>query len=72
MKKAEVSQLLIYRELKAEQDEVLKHKWIESEKLGYDIGMDRARFEWITKFKSGWRRSRGWRQRSELTPKAEP
>jgi len=28
----------LYREFQAEREEILKHKWIESEKAGRDIG----------------------------------
>ena len=28
----------LYREFQAEREEILKHKWIESEKAGYEIG----------------------------------
>lgn len=33
-----------YLNLKAEKDEIDRHKWIESEKAGYDIGFDRVPF----------------------------
>lgn len=36
---------LLYREFKAKEEEILKHKWLESEKAGYDIGSNRARFD---------------------------
>ena len=42
----------------AEREEILKHKWIESEKAGYDIGFERALTDWIIKHRSKWRRSR--------------
>ena len=45
----------LYREFLAERDEILKHKWIESEKQGQDIGFDRALFDWIRKHRSAWR-----------------
>ena len=32
----------LYKEFLAERDEIMKHKWIESEKAGYDIGFERA------------------------------
>jgi hypothetical protein len=48
----------LYREFQAERDEILKHKWIESEKAGYDIGFERALTDWITKHRSKWRKSR--------------
>jgi len=35
-------------------NEILKHKWIESEKAGKDIGFEQALIDWITKHRIGW------------------
>jgi hypothetical protein len=48
----------LYREFQAEREEILKHKWIESEKAGYDIGFERALTDWIMKHRSTWRKTR--------------
>ena len=48
----------LYREFQAEREEILKHKWIESEKAGHDIGFERALTEWIIKHRSSWRKTR--------------
>ena len=48
----------LYREFQAEREEILKHKWIESEKAGKDIGFERALTDWIVKHRSKWRRTR--------------
>jgi hypothetical protein len=48
----------LYREFQAEREEILRHKWIESEKAGRDIGFDRALTDWIVKHRSKWRKSR--------------
>ena len=48
----------LYREFQAEREEILKHKWIESEKAGYDIGFERALTDWIVRHRSKWRKSR--------------
>jgi len=53
-----VRNLSLYREFQAEREEILKHKWIESEKAGYDIGFDQALVDWIVNHRSSWRRSR--------------
>ena len=37
-----------------EQREILKYKWIESEKAGYDIGIERAIRDWLQKHYSKW------------------
>jgi hypothetical protein len=52
----------LYKEFQAERDEILKHKWIESEKAGYDIGFERALTDWIVKYRSNWRKGRQNRQ----------
>jgi hypothetical protein len=48
----------LYREFQAEREEILKHKWIESEKAGYDIGFEQALTDWIVKHRSKWRKGR--------------
>jgi hypothetical protein len=48
----------LYREFLAEREEILRHKWLESEKAGCDIGFERALLDWILKHRSNWRRSR--------------
>lgn len=48
----------LYREFQAEREEILRHKWIESEKAGSDIGFERALTDWIIKHRSKWRKSR--------------
>ena len=42
----------------AEQIEILNHKWFESEKAGYDIGMKKAKKTWKNDHAKDWRRSR--------------
>jgi hypothetical protein len=56
----------LYKEFLAEREEILRHKWLESERLGYDIGFERALLDWIRKHRDGWRRSR--RQVAEAAP----
>ncbi len=50
--------LSVYREFLAEREEILRHKWLESEKVGYDIGLESALIDWIIRHRSGWRRNR--------------
>ena len=52
----------LYREFQAEREEILKHKWIESEKAGYDIGFERALTDWIIKHRAKWRKARQQQQ----------
>jgi hypothetical protein len=53
-----VKQSSLYQEFLAEREEILKHKWLESERLGYDIGFERALLDWIRKHREGWRAAR--------------
>ena len=48
----------LYSEFLAERDEILRHKWFESEKVGYDIGFDKALMEWIVRYRKEWRQTR--------------
>ena len=45
----------LYQEFLAEREEILRHKWIESEKLGHDIGFEKALLDWIVKHRARWR-----------------
>lgn len=47
-----------YNEFLAEREEILKHKWIESEKVGHDIGFERALLDWVMNHRDKWRASR--------------
>ena len=58
-----VKESLLYKEFLAEREEILRHKWIESEKAGSDIGFEKALLDWIVKYRSQWRT-----QRKESTP----
>jgi hypothetical protein len=53
----------LYREFLAEREEILRHKWIESEKAGFDVGFEFALIDWNLKHRSAWRR---FRQSSDL------
>ncbi len=48
----------LYREFLAEREEVLRHKWLESEKVGIDVGFEEALTDWMVKHRSEWRRRR--------------
>lgn len=53
-----VKNSVLYKEFLAEREEILKHKWIESEKAGRDIGFEKALLDWIVKHRSNWRARR--------------
>ena len=61
-----MKQSSLYQEFLAEREEILKHKWLESERLGYDIGFERALLDWIRKHREGWRAPRRQQQHAEL------
>jgi hypothetical protein len=46
----------------------LKHKWIESEKAGADIGFEKALLDWIVKHRSSWRERRMREHRMTKAP----
>ncbi len=48
----------LYREFIAEREEILRHKWLESEKAGYDIGFEKALLDWIRNHRDKWRSKR--------------
>lgn len=48
----------LYREFQAEREEILRHKWLESEKAGYDIGFEWALTDWIMKHRAKWKKNR--------------
>lgn len=54
----DISKLSLYKEFMAEKDEILKHKWIESEKVGYDIGFEKALIDWVMNHRKAWRDKR--------------
>jgi hypothetical protein len=35
-------------------EEIMKHKWIESEKQNHDIGFESALVDWVTKHRPDW------------------
>ena len=53
-----VSETSLYKEYLAMKEEIMKHKWYESEKAGYDIGFAKALMDWTIKFKTEWIQSR--------------
>lgn len=63
-----VKQSSLYQEFLAEREEILRHKWLESERLGHDIGFERALLDWIRKHRESWRTAR--RSQSNGAPSA--
>lgn len=48
----------LYQEFMAERSAILEHKWLESEKAGYDIGFERALMDWIRNHRDQWQANR--------------
>ena len=48
----------LYQEFLAEREEILRHKWLESEKTGTDIGFEQALTDWMVNHRSQWRKRR--------------
>ena len=41
---------LLFRQWEDMKQEILLHKWYESERAGYDIGWERAAVDWMIKY----------------------
>jgi len=44
--------------VRSQAEEIKKHKWIESEKAGRDIGWERAAREWMQNYFPQWKQHR--------------
>ena len=44
----------LYQKFLELKQEIEKHKWIESEKIGNDIGFEQALVDWMSKHRNGW------------------
>ena len=56
----------LYRQFQAEREEILKHKWYESERAGHDIGFERALTDWTIKHRSRWLKR--WQMETKANP----
>lgn len=48
----------LYQEFLAEREEILRHKWVQPEKAGHDVGFERALLDWIRFHRDEWRTKR--------------
>jgi hypothetical protein len=53
-----VNRSSFYQEYLAEREEILRHKWIESEKAGHDVGFEHALIDWVRNHRDQWRARR--------------
>lgn len=49
----------LYQEFLDERGQILRYKWLESEKEGRDIGFERALLDWVTNHRKKWRKEKG-------------
>ncbi len=70
MANTEVEELLkssmLYKEFLAEREEILRHKWLESEKAGYDVGFEKALLDWTSSHRAKWRESRNRQLQNQI------
>ncbi len=45
----------LYEEFLAEREEVLKNKWIRSEEVGHDVGLETALVDWAKHHRAKWK-----------------
>jgi hypothetical protein len=57
----------LYLEFLAEREEIMKHKWFESEKAGYDVGFEKALLDWLVKHRATWRQKRQEQRQQQET-----
>lgn len=53
-----LNNMTLYQWFREEREEILRHKWFESQKHGRDIGFEAALTDWIIKHRAGWRQAR--------------
>jgi len=58
----------LYQEFLAEREEILKHKWLESEKAGHDVGFEKALLDWIVNHRATWREHRQSTLQKRMSP----
>lgn len=44
----------LYKKFMSIREEIMKHKWIESEKKQTDIGFESALVDWVAKHRPNW------------------
>ena len=54
-----------YTEFKAELEQIMRHKWLISEKENRDIGFEQALNDWAENHRSEWRKCRNKSTRSK-------
>ena len=57
MNKTDFSTSTLYQCFLEEREEILKHKLIESEKVGKDVGFEKALLSWVRNHRNAWKES---------------
>lgn len=60
----ELHKSTLFQEFEAERQEILRHKWLESEKAGSDIGFENALIDWVLNHRDKWRNARNRKRAS--------
>jgi len=47
----------LYRAFLAEREEILRHKWLMSERAGADVGFERALTDWTLEHRAEWKKT---------------
>jgi Domain of unknown function (DUF4032) len=47
-----------YREFLADREDLLRHKWLMSERAGRDVGLEAALLDWVDQHRSSMRKQR--------------
>ena len=53
-----------FAEFQAELEQIMRHKWLVSEREGRDVGFERALNEWARNHRTEWRREQNRRRGS--------
>ncbi|MDP8265140.1 MAG: hypothetical protein P9M12_06675 [Candidatus Aceula lacicola] len=69
MKITQIRELLKDKRVK---EEIHKHLWIESQKAGYSIGLERATDEWLRLYAEGWMKYHVSEKTSKVKKTAKP
>ncbi len=54
----------LYQRFLSEREEILKHKWIQSEEAGHDVGLERALVDWVLNHRETWQQEKSNLSRS--------
>ncbi|MDB6136145.1 MAG: hypothetical protein JWM59_4388 [Verrucomicrobiales bacterium] len=51
-----------YREFLEDHEELMRHKWLMSEKAGHDVGLEAALMDWVIHHRAAFHRQRASRR----------